>query len=92
MSELSVQVSKYDEELAAEILKDIDMNINTAINTLFNQIISDGGIPFEVKNLEFSKELLESLEEGKQILKDMEEGKRKGYRSIKELMDALLSD
>ena len=37
-------------EEAAEILEDLGLDINTAINIFIKQIIKRNGIPFEIKN------------------------------------------
>lgn len=88
-SAINVQVDKQDKEQATNILKDLGLNMSTAINMFVKQIIKEDGIPFEIKNPKPSKELLEALREGEQIIQDLESGKRKGYNNIDKLFEDL---
>ena len=62
-SAINVQVNAKDKELATNILKNLGLNMSTAINMFIKQIIKKDGIPFEVTNPKPSKELLEALQE-----------------------------
>lgn len=91
-SAINVQVDAKDKEQATNILKDLGLNMSTAINMFVKQIIKHDGLPFEISNPKPSKELLEALEEGEQIIKEVKEGKRQGYNNVNEMMRAILDD
>lgn len=89
---INVNVDKKNKEAATEILKDLGLNMSTAINMFLAQIVKRNGIPFEIKNPKPSKELIEALEEGEKIIQEIKEGKRKGYKNIAELIKSLEND
>lgn len=91
-SAINVQVNKQDKEQATNILKDLGLNMSTAINMFVKQIIKEDGLPFEIKNPKPNKELSDALKEGEQIIQDLEKGKRKGYNNVNEMMRAILDD
>ena len=91
-SAINVQVNAKDKKEATLILKNLGLNMSTAINMFLKQIIKNDGIPFEVKNPKPTKELLEALQEGDDIIKDIKAGKRKGYNNMDELIKALNKD
>ena len=66
-SAINVQVNSKDKEQATNILKDLGINMSTAINMFLKQIIKKDGLPFEVSNPKPSKELLDALEEGEKL-------------------------
>ena len=86
-SAINVQVNAKDKEIATDILKDLGLNMSTAINMFIKQIIKNDGLPFEVKNPKPSKELLEALQEGEDILNGKIKAKK--YHSVKELIGDL---
>ena len=89
-SAINVQVNAKDKEKATDILKDLGLNMSTAINMFIKQIIKNDGLPFEVKNPKPSKELLEALQEGEDILNGKIKAKK--YHSVKELIEDLEND
>ena len=89
---INVNVDKKNKEIATEILKDLGLNMSTAINMFLAQIVKRNGIPFEIKNPKPSKELIEALEEGEKIIQEIKEGKRKGYNNMAELIKSLEND
>jgi len=91
-SAINVQVNAKDKEIATNILKDLGLNMSTAINMFIKQIIKKDGIPFEVVNQKPSKELSEALQEGEEIIQEIREGKRAGYNNVNEMMRAILDD
>lgn len=91
-SAINVQVNAKDKKEATLILKNLGLNMSTAINMFLKQIIKTDGLPFEVKNPKPTKELLEALQEGEDIIKDIEAGKRKGYNNMYELIKSLKED
>lgn len=91
-SAINVQVDAKDKEQATNILKDLGLNMSTAVNMFIKQIIKTDGLPFEISNPKPNKELLEALEEGEKIIQEVREGKRKGYNNVNEMMRAILDD
>lgn len=91
-SAINVQVNAKDKEIATSILKDLGLNMSTAINMFIKQIIKKDGIPFEISNPKPSQELLEALQEGEDIIQEIREGKRTGYNNVNEMMRAILDD
>lgn len=91
-SAINVQVNAKDKELATNILKNLGLNMSTAINMFIKQIIKKDGIPFEVTNPKTSQELLEALQEGETIIQEVREGKRKGYNNAKEMIEDILNE
>lgn len=86
-SAINVQVNANDKEKASNILKDLGLNMSTAINMFIKQIIKNDGLPFAIKNPKPSKELLEALQEGEDILNGKIKAKK--YHSVKELIGDL---
>ncbi len=91
-SAINVQVDAKDKEQATNILKDLGLNMSTAINMFIKQIIKRDGLPFSVSNPRPSKELLESLKEGDKIISELESGKRKGYHNVRDMFEDILND
>ena len=89
-SAVNVIVDAKDKEEATNILKDLGLNMSTAINMFLKQIIKRDGLPFEVTNPKPSKELLEALEESEDILNC--KIKAKGYHSAREMVEDILSE
>ena len=92
ISAINVQVNTKDKEEATNILKDLGLNMSTAINMFIKQIIKNDGLPFNVSNPKPNKELLEALEEGAKIEEEIRAGKRNGYRNAKEMLRSILDD
>lgn len=67
---------------AAELFKELGIDMSTAINIFLRQCVLRGGLPFNVEIPQFNKETLEAIEEAKKISKDPN---TKKYRSIEEL-------
>lgn len=88
-SAINVQVNAKDKKEATLILKNLGLNMSTAINMFLKQIIKTDGIPFEVKNPKPTKELLEALQEGEDILNG--KIKAKSYTNMHDLIKDLKS-
>jgi len=85
-------VDTKDKDLANKILKNLGLNMSTFVNMAIKQLIYTNGLPFEVKNPKFTKELLKALDEGANIMKEINEGKRTGYNNMNDLIKALNED
>ena len=85
-SAINVNVDAKVKEEATAILKDLGLNMSTAINMFLVQVIKKDGIPFEIVNPKPSKDLIRALKE----LEDMETGK-KDYKTF-DTVDDLMKD
>ncbi len=86
-SSLHIRVEPQVKEQVEVILNSLGMNTTEAVNIFLKQIIINSGIPFEIKNPAFDKDLIEALAEAEEIRKHPEN--YKSYTSIKELMEDL---
>ena len=87
---ISVQVNRYDKELATGILNNLGLNMSTYVNMAIKQLINKDGVPFEVVNPKPSKELLEALNEGEEILNG--KIKAKGYHNVRKMFEDILNE
>ena len=87
---LNVNVNAENKEKATSILKNLGLNMSTAINMFLAQIVKRDGIPFEITNPKPSKDMLEALKEARDIINNLE--KHPGFTNSKDLKKALLSD
>ena len=86
-SAINVNVDAKVKEEATAILKDLGLNMSTAINMFLVQVIKKDGIPFEIVNPKPSKDLIRALKE----LEDMETGQKdyKTFVNVDDLMKDL---
>ena len=89
-SAINVNVDTKVKEEATAILKDLGLNMSTAINMFLVQIIKKDGIPFEITNPKPSKDVLKALDEAKKIIENP--NMYPCYDNRQSLKDALLSD
>ena len=89
-SAINVNVDTKVKEEATAILKDLGLNMSTAINMFLVQIIKKDGIPFEIRNPKPSKETLAALNEANKIMKGS--NKFVSYDNREDLRNALLAD
>lgn len=66
-SAINVNVDTKVKEEATAILKDLGLNMSTAINMFLVQVIKKDGIPFEITNPKPSKDMLKALDEAKKL-------------------------
>lgn len=92
LTNVNVKVDPITKEEATIILKELGLNMSTAVNMYLRQIVLNRGIPFEVKAPDPTERLQEALDEGEEILKEIKAGKRKPYKNMTELINALNSD
>ena len=87
---INVNVDKKTKDQATIILKDLGLNMSTAINMFLVQIVKRNGIPFEITNNKLSKEMIQALKEANDIINGTIE--EKGYRDVGELFKDLDSE
>ena len=84
---INVNVDKKTKDQATVILKELGLNMSTAINMFLVQIVKRNGIPFEITNNKLSKEMIQALKEANDIINGTVE--EKGYRDVDELFKDL---
>ena len=89
-SPINVNVPLDVKEKSNAIFNNLGLNMSTAINMFLKKVISERGIPFDVKEQRPDKELLEAVKELKYMEKHPD--KYKSYETIEDLKEALLSD
>ncbi len=89
-SAINVNVDSKVKDEATAILKDLGLNMSTAINMFLVQVVKREGIPFEVTNPKPSKDMLEALEEVKEIINDPNKYPR--YTNRVDLKNSLVAD
>lgn len=89
-SPINVMVDSATKEEATNILKDLGLNMSTAINLFLKQVIKNDGLPFEIKNKKPNEELLNALKEAKDIIDN--KINTKSYDNREDLKKALLDD
>lgn len=87
---INVNVDKQIKEDATSILKDLGLNMSTAINMFLTQVVKRNGIPFEIVNPTPSKQLLEALREVEDMKKNPD--KYPSYDNWEDLKESLLTD
>ena len=89
-SPINVMVDTNTKEEATSILKDLGLNMSTAINLFLRQVIKNDGLPFEVKNKNPNKELIEALKEAEDIINNRINVN--SYETREDLKKSLLDD
>ena len=87
---INVNVDKELKEKSVAILKGLGLNMSTAINMFLAQVVKRDGIPFEVTNPTYKKELIEAFKELEEMKNNPEKYPR--YDNWEDLKEALLSD
>ena len=98
-SAINVQVDAKVKKEATRVLKDLGLNMSTAINMFLVQVVKKDGIPFEVYNEKEEDDLYKfftkkELKEAAKELAYMEKHPEKypRYNNREDLKKALLSD
>ena len=86
LSAINVHVNKTDKEEATRILNDLGISMSTAINMFIKQIIKNDGIPFDVRNVKPTEELISAISEGEVVYNAKG---RKGYDNMNDLIKSL---
>lgn len=87
---ISVNVDIDTLEEATNILKEIGLDINSAINIFLIEIIKKRKMPFKVKNPKPSKELKKALKEAQDIIDGKIE--TKGYHNVQQMFEDILNE
>ena len=90
MSATTINIDDNTKKEAQELLKDMGMNLSTAVNVFLKQLVKEQRIPFEIGNPRPSQELLEALKEVEEMKKNPNMGKR--YSSSKEMIKDILEN
>lgn len=64
---------RIDEDVktdAAELLKELGLDISTAVNMFLRQLIIHNGLPFSVTAPRYKQEVLDAIEESKKLSHD----------------------
>ena len=61
MSATTINIDDNTKKEAQELLKDMGMNLSTAVNVFLKQLVKEQRIPFEIGNPRPSQELLEAF-------------------------------
>lgn len=64
MSATTINIDDTTKKEAQELLKDMGMNLSTAVNIFLRQVIKEQRIPFEIGNPRPKQELLSAIKEG----------------------------
>ena len=83
---LNIRTDKNIKDQAEEIFNRLGLNMTTAINMFLITAVRENGIPFELKLDTPNNNTKAAIEEGRKLFTD---DSVKGYKSIKELRDAL---
>ena len=89
-SPINIMVDTETKEQASSILKDLGLNMSTAINIFLRQVIKKDGLPFEVTNSSPSKSMLQALREAEDIKNNPD--KYKGYNDVDEFIRNVLDE
>lgn len=89
MTQVQVRMDSKTKKQAGKILKDLGLDLSTAVNMLFKQIIFTKTLPFEIRDengmrLHKAEELREAIEETKKS--------KKGFSDVDELIASVTSD
>lgn len=88
MSTIQVRTNDKTKRKAQKILKNLGLDLSSAINVYLVQIVVYGGIPFPILT---ENGMTPQYEQ--QLLKEIEEAKKgKGYRTARELHEAIMNE
>ncbi len=84
-SAINVNVPTDVKEEANALFNNLGLTMSGAINIFLKKALSEGGIPFEVKERKPSKRLLEALKESEDIINGKIKAKR--YNDFDEMLE-----
>lgn len=91
MATVSTQV-RIDSDLKREanaLFSQLGLTMSSAINIFLYQVVLHGGLPFDVTEPNYKKEVLEALEECRRLSKDKS---HPGFDNVEDLIKSLESD
>ena len=86
-SSMHIRIEPEVKKEVEKILSNLGMTSTEAINIYLRQIILNSGIPFEIKQPQFSNEMLEAIEEAEEMEKHPD--KHKSFETVEEFMEDL---
>ena len=84
-SAINVNVPTDVKEEANALFNNLGLTMSGAINIFLKKALSEGGIPFEVRERKLSKRLLEALKESEDIINGKIKAKR--YNNFDEMLE-----
>ena len=84
-SAINVNVPTDVKEEANVLFNNLGLTMSAAINIFLKKALSEGGIPFEVRERKPSKRLLEALKESEDIINGKIKAKR--YNNFDEMLE-----
>ncbi len=84
-SAININVPADVKEEANALFNNLGLTMSGAINIFLKKALSEGGIPFEVKERKPSKRLLEALKESEDIINGKIKAKR--YNDFDEMLE-----
>ena len=90
MGATTINIDDNTKKEAQELLRDMGMNLSTAVNVFLKQLVKEQRIPFEIKNPRPRQELLAAIKEAEEMEKSGNMGK--GYSSAKEMIKDILEN
>lgn len=83
---INIRTDKEIKEKAEIIFEELGLNMSTAINMFLRTTIRERGLPFNLRLEVPNEETIAAIKEGEEIVNDKN---KKGYKNIKELVEAL---
>ena len=88
MSNLNVRVEKETKEQAAETLRNIGMDLSTAVNIFLKQLLIQGKIPFDIYT-SYNQTTLNAIAEAKEL---EQSGNSPRFQSAKGMREYILAE
>lgn len=86
-TKINVNIDIETKEQATKLLKELGLDMTTAINIFLKRLILEQGIPFDVSLKIPNAETLQAILEAEEIRKDPSKGK--SFKNVKDLRDTL---
>ena len=84
-----IRIDAQVKEEAGELFKELGLDMSSAVNIFLRQCVMHDGLPFPVERPHYNQETIAAMKEARQISRDPDV---KGYTSVSELKEALLSE
>ena len=86
---MNIRIDKSIKESAKQVFNDLGLDLSTAVNIFFRQVIRENGIPFGLNLNTPNKETLEAIKEVQKMKKNPSLGK--SYTDVDEMIKELLA-